>query len=158
MSDTKSKLYKCPYCPYTTKKNTNMTAHICIHTGEKPFSCPHCSRRFTQKGNLQSHMYTHTGEKPFACSYCPYRSTQKSNLKSHLFTHHPAEKKQISIYICYRINIYMLQNIFLFSFLCLQRICALFQVNDLILLCHESSVSSFAYRKNDVARLIMLLL
>ncbi|XP_037798650.1 protein tramtrack, alpha isoform-like isoform X11 [Penaeus monodon] len=93
MSDTKCKLYKCPYCQYTTKKNTNMTAHICIHTGEKPFSCPHCSRRFTQKGNLQSHMYTHTGEKPFACSYCPYRSTQKSNLKSHLFTHHPSEKK-----------------------------------------------------------------
>ncbi|XP_063609183.1 zinc finger protein Xfin-like [Penaeus indicus] len=92
MSDTKCKLYKCPYCQYTTKKNTNMTAHICIHTGEKPFSCPHCSRRFTQKGNLQSHMYTHTGEKPFACSYCPYRSTQKSNLKSHLFTHHPSEK------------------------------------------------------------------
>lgn len=86
--EVSSKLHRCPYCPYVTNKSTNITTHLCVHTGEKPYACPHCPRQFAQKGNLQSHVYTHTGEKPFACTFCPYRSTQKSNLKSHILTHH----------------------------------------------------------------------
>ncbi|XP_064093068.1 zinc finger protein 513-like isoform X27 [Macrobrachium nipponense] len=82
------KVYHCPYCQYVSNKNTNVQAHMCIHTGEKPYSCPHCPRRFSQKGNLQSHVYIHTGEKPHACPHCSYRSTQRSNLKSHILIHH----------------------------------------------------------------------
>ncbi|KAK7079480.1 hypothetical protein SK128_023464 [Halocaridina rubra] len=83
-----SKAFQCPYCSYSTNKNTNILSHMCVHTGEKPYACPHCPRRFIQKGNLQSHVYTHTGEKPHACPHCPYRAAQRSNLKSHILAHH----------------------------------------------------------------------
>ncbi|XP_042233671.1 zinc finger protein 236-like isoform X27 [Homarus americanus] len=83
-----SKTHQCPYCPYTSKKATNLKNHVRVHTGEKPYSCPHCHYRARQNNNMLSHIRTHTGEKPYICDFCPYRAINISTLKRHVQAHH----------------------------------------------------------------------
>ncbi|XP_066970622.1 zinc finger and BTB domain-containing protein 7C-like isoform X17 [Macrobrachium rosenbergii] len=83
------KVHQCSCCPYSTRKASNLRAHMFIHTGEKPYSCPYCNYRSTHQTNLKAHIRKHTGEKPFACTECSYRSTKKSNLNTHMITHKP---------------------------------------------------------------------
>ncbi|XP_066970615.1 myoneurin-like isoform X12 [Macrobrachium rosenbergii] len=114
--DGTSKMYRCPYCRFSTSQSSAIKSHISKHTGgkpftcqycdyganrkdvllehihsrhtgERPFSCPQCSFTTARKSVLTVHQRMHSGEKPYACPLCPYRSAQKSNLNTHMLKH-----------------------------------------------------------------------
>ncbi|XP_063864262.1 longitudinals lacking protein, isoforms H/M/V-like isoform X23 [Scylla paramamosain] len=68
-----TRLHRCAYCSYTTKKKAHLVIHIRLHTGERPFSCSQCQFSTVTKERLKRHIRIHTGEKPYSCPQCPYR-------------------------------------------------------------------------------------
>lgn len=56
------KSYQCTYCNYIFRRQSHLTRHILIHTGEKPFPCTQCDERFSRSDKLKLHVKrTHTG-------------------------------------------------------------------------------------------------
>ncbi|KAK7085673.1 hypothetical protein SK128_020116 [Halocaridina rubra] len=82
-----TRLHRCSYCNYVTKRRANLQRHRYKHTGEKPFACPYCDHKCADQSNLQTHIFRHTGEKPYTCPYCPYKAIQKRHLDIHTLKH-----------------------------------------------------------------------
>jgi len=77
----------CTVCSKVFSRLSHLTAHMIIHSGEKPYGCSECDKRFCTKGHLNQHLFTHTGEKPYSCEQCDFTCSQKSQLTRHLRTH-----------------------------------------------------------------------
>ena len=60
----------CEVCDKDFACASNLTRHLCRHTGEKPFKCRVCDEEFTQQGDLTRHVSIHTGEWPHQCHVC----------------------------------------------------------------------------------------
>ncbi|XP_065190639.1 zinc finger protein 184-like [Sycon ciliatum] len=85
-SDKRSKckaIRKCHYCHKEFKKDSKLSQHERVHTGDRPFKCDVCGKSFTQSGNLRRHQRTHTGERPHKCNTCGTSFTQSCSLRRH---------------------------------------------------------------------------
>ena len=80
-------VFTCPDCPRRFTRNSNLTRHKRIHSGQRRFTCVECSKGFMEKHHLTAHMRTHTGEKPYKCPQCPRQFTDRSNCSRHIRTH-----------------------------------------------------------------------
>ena len=117
LNSSRNKAYNCSLCPFTCRKQIELTNHVGIHPDEKPFHCPHCDYKGAkyhylrnhllthgsqkvhecpepgceyksyQRGAIKVHMRKHSSEKRFGCPHCTYRTHFKGNLKLHLRVH-----------------------------------------------------------------------
>ena len=76
--------YKCLECDKIFRYKP--TAHMRVHSGERPYECHMCGKTFAGHSSLQIHLQVHTGHKPFKCEWCAKAFYDKSNYKKHLVT------------------------------------------------------------------------
>ncbi|XP_030043860.1 zinc finger protein 300 [Microcaecilia unicolor] len=86
-NNKRQELYICSECGKSFNTQSNLIAHVSVHTGVKPFKCSQCEKSFTRNANLQKHERSHTGERPYKCTVCGKGFNQSSHLIIHHRTH-----------------------------------------------------------------------
>eukprot|EP01126_Amoeba_proteus_P014539 TRINITY_DN1640_c0_g1_i2.p1 TRINITY_DN1640_c0_g1~~TRINITY_DN1640_c0_g1_i2.p1 ORF type:complete len:136 (+),score=22.67 TRINITY_DN1640_c0_g1_i2:242-649(+) len=88
-SNSKNISFECDVdgCSGTFSTKSNLTAHLKIHSDEKPFVCPEegCTSTFKRRSHLKIHIRIHSDERPYQCTFEDCGKSFRS--QSHLVTH-----------------------------------------------------------------------
>lgn len=79
--------YTCDLCGQTFKRNSNLCVHYRKHTGERRYTCNVCGSKFLQSSDLTVHFRKHSGQKPYVCNFCGTGFSSAANRQAHLRTH-----------------------------------------------------------------------
>lgn len=86
-------MFKCPECPYQTKRKSDLPKHLLCHKpcGEVPlYKCDYCEYVTKRKGDLPKHVLNHKDTANimlFNCSECQYKTKRKNDLHKHMLVH-----------------------------------------------------------------------
>lgn len=105
----KRKSHVCSICQKTFGRSTQLSTHMCIHTGERPHICHYCGKGFSnvcyysayvkiffvnnicilQAQNMKAHIsMRHEPIKTlFMCDMCDYSTKHRNELKLHIMKH-----------------------------------------------------------------------
>ncbi|KAJ8321439.1 hypothetical protein KUTeg_001009 [Tegillarca granosa] len=82
--------FKCKECGRGFNYNSNLKAHMVVHSGVKPFKCDICPKAYTRAAELRHHQATvHEGKNlnKFFCKFCNKGFSHVTNLRHHVYTH-----------------------------------------------------------------------
>lgn len=84
----------CELCGYETSKMKEHI--LLKHTAyeDRPFVCPHCNKAWVKESQLRAHMTIHTGEKPHKCKYCGKCFREKNGKITHEKEVHEGKKRK----------------------------------------------------------------
>ncbi|XP_052804987.1 zinc finger protein 236-like isoform X2 [Mya arenaria] len=78
--------YKCQYCDYYARTNSQLKVHMMRHQGIREFCCKLCNYKGVTQSDLNRHMKSqiHMLKMRNACSYCEEGFVTTKNLEKHL--------------------------------------------------------------------------
>ena len=80
------KKFRCDVCGKGFLRNSFLSDHTNVHTGEKPYKCKFCSKCFASLGTHATHERGHT-EKKYICDICDKGFLSNSLLSDHINIH-----------------------------------------------------------------------
>lgn len=83
---TRAGSYKCSYCMYVAKYQSELKRHRRLHMGVKPFGCVFCKYRSAWKGDLKRHIESHhrghfNSEEELASIMSQYKNNAGTDIK-----------------------------------------------------------------------------
>ena len=93
--EAQPRVHECTTCGKAFQRLSGLTAHIRVHTGERPFRCQACGMAFAQSSALTRHLRVHSGDKPYSCDTCGKAFADSGTLTRHVRTHKEAPQRRL---------------------------------------------------------------
>ena len=82
------KIWNCTSCGYSTKRKSDISRHLSVHSDVRVFQCDKCSKSFKSGGGLKQHSScVYSNLKPFWCDTCRKSFRTRRDLERHYISH-----------------------------------------------------------------------